>query len=167
MATINTSEILVVTPCGKKKQPISCPARTLYQGAYFTACLKWALSVVPASRVRILSGKYGLLPLEKTINPYNAVIGDVLTSVTIHDIIRQAKEQGIGDVKRVICLGGVWYQWMVKNAWPQQAEFPFYSGGGMFTQMQVLTANRGRLPESWKKKRLFLKEVKERASVSK
>lgn len=163
-----SSDILIVTPCGKKKVEVSSPARSLYKGAYFSACLKWALLVVPSSNIRILSGKYGLLPLERVVDPYNAIIGDVRTSVTVREVLAQAELQGIGSPKRVIVLGGVWYQWVVKNCWPDQAEFPFYSGGGMFDQMEILTINRGLMPERWKRRRVYLNDKdKERSSVAK
>ena len=59
----------VVRRCGGKKADQPLPARQLYVGSYFRACLNTAPAITPAHRVRILSARHGLPPLEQLIAP--------------------------------------------------------------------------------------------------
>ena len=59
--------------CASKKALQKTKARDLYQSALFKSSLKFAESLKP-DNIFILSAKYGLLELEKEIEPYNQTL---------------------------------------------------------------------------------------------
>ena len=85
---------LIVITCGSKKGPKATQARYLYTGSYFKAQLDWALSIAPASRIRILSAKYGLLKLTDVITPYEKRITDD-GAITAEEVAEQIPQGSI------------------------------------------------------------------------
>jgi cytoplasmic iron level regulating protein YaaA (DUF328/UPF0246 family) len=60
---------IALIPCGSKKRDGKHPAKDLYIGTLFKKQLGHALT--HSDKVFILSGKYGLLPLDAEIETYN------------------------------------------------------------------------------------------------
>lgn len=58
--------------CGKSKRPGSHPARDLYTGPLFRAAIAHAERT--AERVFIVSACYGLLPLDRVVESYDAML---------------------------------------------------------------------------------------------
>jgi hypothetical protein len=72
---------IVLIACGKTKAPVPSPARDLYQGDLFQKSLAYAEKVLDADAIYVLSAKYGLLPIDERIEPYektlnNASVGE-------------------------------------------------------------------------------------------
>lgn len=61
---------LIVIPCGYTKLDHPAPAGELYTGSYHRACRAAADALQPVTTL-ILSAKYGLLPLTRTVAPYD------------------------------------------------------------------------------------------------
>lgn len=61
--------------CGKSKAPRAQPARALYTGSLFPACLEHALAT--SNEVRIVSAKHGLLGLDDVVEPYDVRVDDL------------------------------------------------------------------------------------------
>lgn len=129
---------LVVTPCGGRKVAHRAKARDLYTGPYFSACLNYALALTTFDRVRILSAKYGLVPLDLELDPYDLRMGQ-RGCVTPEQVRKQAREQGIADERNVVVLGGKAYTAVAKVVWPH-ADTPLANvQGGMGYQLAALT----------------------------
>ena len=58
--------------CSKRKLATSAPARDLYTGVLFRAARRWAEA--NADAWYILSAKYGLVPPDRVISPYNVTL---------------------------------------------------------------------------------------------
>ena len=65
---------IVLIGCGKKKCQRKTKAEWMYQGQFYFLCLSLARLLTNRKNIFILSAKYGLLPLEKEIEPYNLKI---------------------------------------------------------------------------------------------
>jgi hypothetical protein len=97
------------------------PARELYVGSYFRACLAAALAITPAQRVRILSAKHGLLTLEEPVAPYELRMGDP-GAVTPADVAVQAQAQGLCSGEPVLVLAGRAYASVAARVWPHAVD---------------------------------------------
>lgn len=64
---------IVLIPCVSKKQTKISKARELYISPLFKYSLKYALSLNP-DKIFILSAKYGLLDINKEVEPYNQTL---------------------------------------------------------------------------------------------
>ena len=64
---------IVLIPCVSKKQNKITKAKDLYTSPLFKYSLKYALSLTP-DKIFILSAKYGLLDINKEVEPYNQTI---------------------------------------------------------------------------------------------
>jgi hypothetical protein len=71
LARLRQEKIVVFIGCGKKKTWHRTKAKYLYQGRYFRLCLSLARKLTTEDRIFILSAKYGLLLLDREIEPYN------------------------------------------------------------------------------------------------
>jgi hypothetical protein len=119
---------LVIIPCGAAKRDYPCEAHEMYVGTYFRACLRWALSVTRPDRVLILSAKYGLLPLQQVIDPYDVTFGRD-NSVTKDDVRRQATAMGLRAETDVLVAAGKRYVEVVKAVWPTAVNVVDGKGG--------------------------------------
>lgn len=109
------------------KSPV--PAGEMYLGPYFRSCLKTALVLTSRDRVRILSGKYGLLKLGRVIAPYDQRI-DKPGAVALAKIVSQARRQRLLGAPKVVVLAGQAYSNVVLKIWPK-ASAPLYRLAGM------------------------------------
>lgn len=144
--------MIVIISCGAKKQDCAARAIEMYTGAYFQALRKWALSVTNERNIYILSAKYGLLPANKTIEPYNLKMG-TNGCVTAEHVAAQARALRI-DKQRPIVVAGKDYLKVVRQVW-DIVDTPFATApdgivpkqhAGMGYQMQYLKTYRGKIP---------------------
>jgi len=68
---------IILIGCGKKKCQRKARAEWMYQGGYYASCLSLARLLTERNCIFILSAKYGIIPLTKTIKPYNLKITDL------------------------------------------------------------------------------------------
>jgi hypothetical protein len=84
---------IVLIGCGKKKKQRKTKAEWLYQGHYYYLCLSLARLLTKHENIFILSAKYGLISLDKMIEPYN---------LKITSFSKQEKENWIIKVKQTL-----------------------------------------------------------------
>lgn len=101
---------VVVIPCGGKKLDRPAPAAALYVGSYFAAALAAALATTTPDRIRILSGRYGFVRLERELEPYEQRI-DEPGAITNGELVFQAAADDLlgGARRRVVVLAGSAY----------------------------------------------------------
>lgn len=128
--------MLVIIPCGGKKDDRPRPAINLYQGSYFKACARFALSIVKPEQIRILSAKHGLLKIEQVIEPYDLRMGQK-GCITAEQVRAQAAEQNLLDERDVIIAAGSDYARVALEVW-KQGEWILDGVGGMGYQIQHL-----------------------------
>ena len=128
--------MLVILSCGGKKAATPQPASLMYKGPYFTVCLRYARFLTSDDHIRILSSKYGLLPLTQEINPYEMRITDK-EAISNSDLLNQAVSQGLVDESDVIIVAGVLYATKVLKIWPH-AQTPLMGIGKMGKQMKYM-----------------------------
>lgn len=133
--------MLLVIPCGGKKADHPCPAREMYTGPYFRACLGYALAYPTRVKTLILSAKYGLVGLKDVIEPYNLTLGEK-GCVTAQDVKQGAREYGVLKGVGVIALGGKRYTDLCRAVWPNCLT-PLKGVGGIGYQLQWLKENQG------------------------
>lgn len=146
--------MIVVISCGAKKRDVASRAIDLYQGSYFKAARNWARSIAPDSRIYIMSAKYGLLPANKVVEPYNLRMGQA-GSVSIATLRQQARALLI-DRDVAIVVAGSGYTKMARQVWGDlrtpfaaQPHGILYAGkSGMGYQLQAMKHHLGRLPAS-------------------
>lgn len=66
--------MIVFIGCGAAKMKNACKAKNMYIGNYFRLCFAYAQTFTTQDNIYILSAKYGVLPLEKVIEPYNRTL---------------------------------------------------------------------------------------------
>lgn len=68
---------IILVSCGSEKHSGKHKAKDLYTGSLFTASLEYAQHIKQDNdRVYIVSGKYGLVPLDKEIESYDIYLPD-------------------------------------------------------------------------------------------
>lgn len=129
--------MIVVIPCGGKKADKACKARDLYIGSYHKACQQYALALVggDAARVFILSAKYGLLTLDRVVEPYDLRMGGE-GCVDWKEVYSQAIVLNIVD-EEVIALGGRDYTDICRKVW-DKCQTPLDGVGGIGKQLAWL-----------------------------
>lgn len=85
----------IILGCGARKRDRPCPAWRLYQGPVFRQALKGCLSVAALPDLYILSAKYGLIPAETVIEPYNALMGTPSQVCTVRSVAKQVAALGL------------------------------------------------------------------------
>lgn len=132
------SGTLVITPCGATKLNQPAPAYQLYLGPYFKANLRYAHSIASPSHIFILSGRYGLVPHDAVIAPYEQIM-DGPGSITQAELVQQKARHPLlaGWDGPVVGLGGRRYVSRVLALWPQAAT-PLAGVGGIGRQMRWL-----------------------------
>lgn len=133
--------MLVIISCGGKKASIAQPARYMYQGGYFQATLRYALSITTPDNVRILSSKYGLLKLTDVIHPYEMVITDK-NAVSDAMLFAQAKAQDLLHANPVYIVAGKRYDEKLRAIFPN-AKNLLDGVGGMGKQIKYLNNRQG------------------------
>jgi hypothetical protein len=124
---------IVIIPCGAKKLNRPAKAINMYQGSYYKKCRDYALSLTMKENIFILSAKYGLLPLDKIIEPYSLTLGQE-GCVNSNDVRKQAGELNLLD-RDCIAIGGKRYTNLCKRVW-KEAKTPLEGKGGMGYQMK-------------------------------
>ena len=71
---------VVLISCVSKKRNESCKARNLYISDLFIKALYYAENVVKADKIFVLSAEYGLVPLDKIIDPYDKTLNKMKKS---------------------------------------------------------------------------------------
>jgi cytoplasmic iron level regulating protein YaaA (DUF328/UPF0246 family) len=70
--------VLVSCSAGKEDKPM--PAEKLYNSDLFKKQLEYAKKLAPSNHIYIISAKYHLVPLNKTIPPYNLTLKEMPAS---------------------------------------------------------------------------------------
>jgi cytoplasmic iron level regulating protein YaaA (DUF328/UPF0246 family) len=65
---------IVLISCVSQKQDCRTKAGDMYTSPLFIKCMQYAKSILNPDKIFILSAKYGLLPLDKEIDPYNVTL---------------------------------------------------------------------------------------------
>jgi cytoplasmic iron level regulating protein YaaA (DUF328/UPF0246 family) len=71
---------VVLVSCSSGKESKSMPAEKLYNSDLFKKQLEYAKKLAPPNDIYIISAKYHLVPLNKTIAPYNLTLKDLPSS---------------------------------------------------------------------------------------
>ena len=71
---------VVLVSCSAGKEEKSMPAEKLYNSDLFKKQLEYAKKLAPPNHIYIISAKYHLVPLNKTIAPYNLTLKDLPSS---------------------------------------------------------------------------------------
>ncbi len=110
---------LVLVGCAKAKLDVPAPASDIYVSPLFRASMAWAQAT--QQPVRILSAKYGILPTDTVIEPYDVYLGD-LTARERSALAYRVREQLRGTpATDVVVLGGKAYVDLVREALPDAA----------------------------------------------
>ncbi len=103
---------IVLIACASKKVHHKAKAEDLYISPLFVGNLKYARSLNPDS-IFILSAKYGLLELDKEVEPYNITLKDMPLSQVktwADKVIEQLKEKTDLQSDHFIFLAGEKYR---------------------------------------------------------
>lgn len=132
--------LLVVIPCAARKLDRPAPAGELYQGSYHRACRQTADALTAdGGTTVILSGLHGILPLDRTVEPYEMRMGDP-GSVTADQLRDQARTLGLADARTVVVLAGALYVDAARQVWPHA--FAPLTGRGIGRQLRRLVELR-------------------------
>ena len=74
---------IILISCVSKKLNKKARAKDLYISPLFKFNLRYAKSLKP-NKIFILSAKYGLVPLEKEIDPYNQTLMFIISLIIIY-----------------------------------------------------------------------------------
>lgn len=110
--------MIVFIGCGATKMKTACKARKMYVGNYVQLCLAYAQTFTTQDNIYILSAKYGVLPLEKVIEPYNKT----LNNMNIEEkqdwknmVIKQLEEMNINKDTEVVFICGTNYYTLLED----------------------------------------------------
>lgn len=112
--------MIVVIPCGAKKLSHAAAAKDLYQGSLFQACLGAARVLVPDGRIRVLSGRHGLVQLDQVLEPYEQRI-DQPGAISPGAVRAQAEAQGLMG-ESVVILAPSAYARVASAVWPSAVQ---------------------------------------------
>ena len=115
----------------------------MYTGIYFRKSLKYALSISDPKKVFILSSKYGFIPLNRIIEPYDVRFGQngALSQAEVNE---SAQIQGLAD-QQALFIGSKDYYLRAKAAIRRSEWLTLaISGGkGIICQYHWLNSNAG------------------------
>ena len=89
---------IVLIGCSKSKLDHCAPARDFYQGPIFKKSLAAAEKLYPEAQIYVLSAKYGLVPIDQVICPYDETLnGKPANHIKnwVAKVINQMKKLGI------------------------------------------------------------------------
>ncbi|WP_409351374.1 DUF6884 domain-containing protein, partial [Streptomyces scabiei] len=139
-ATVRQDRVIVI-PCGASKLTHAAAASDLYIGSFHRACARAVDALAtPGTTVLVLSALYGLVTLDRVLDPYDLRMGQP-GSVTGDQLRAQARELGVDRTAEVIVLAGAAYTAAARQVWPTAAA-PLEGAGGMGYQLQRLKALR-------------------------
>lgn len=114
---------VVIVPCGGKKSDHPDQAGRLYTGSYHAATRRAAAALTAngtTGETLILSAKYGLVTLDRVIEPYDLRAGQP-GAVTAQIVRAQAGALGMLDAD-VTVLAGRAYASIILEIWPQAVD---------------------------------------------
>lgn len=62
---------IAILPCSQRKAKVSCSAGNMYKSNLFVLRRRYAKEVLGCDEIYVLSAKYGLIDLDKIIEPYD------------------------------------------------------------------------------------------------
>lgn len=132
---------IVLISCVSKKKPHKAKAEELYVSPLFMGYLRYAKSQKPDD-IFILSAKYGLLELDREIEPYNLTLKDMSSDQArawAKDVLGQLRKRADLQSDHFILLAGDRYR---KYIVPHlvSCEIPF-QGMTIGKQLQYLAAH--------------------------
>jgi len=145
---VSTPVPTVILACGARKDRHPAPAFRLYRGRTYSATLRWARSVTTVDHAFILSARYGLIPCQRVIAPYEAQMGTASQVVTVEQVRQQAADLGLAGTRPVFAGGGA-YLTLLRAAIPGVVGVVDYlepGRRGIGHQLQWYARNLGRLP---------------------
>jgi len=118
--------VLVSCSSGKEDKPM--PAENLYNSDLFKKQMEYAKKLAPDSNVYIISAKYHLVPLNKTIPPYNLTLKEMPAKdreAWAEVVLKQLREKGynLDKDKFVILAGNAYRQYLEPHM--KNVEVPF------------------------------------------
>lgn len=139
-ASTRSDTPLVIVPCGTKKNttPSKIPAAQRYTGTYHRLGLRAAAALTGPDLTRILSARFGLMPLHQLVEPYNLRLGQP-GSITVDQLREQASDQDLLGHSNVVIFGGRDYTALAQQVWPN-AHTPLHGARGIGEQQQRLAA---------------------------
>lgn len=118
--------VLVSCSSGKEDKPM--PAGELYNSDLFKKQLEYAKKLTNDSNVYIISAKYHLVPLNKTISPYNLTLKEMPAKdreAWAEVVLKQLQEKGynLDKDKFIILAGNAYRQYLEPHM--KNVEVPF------------------------------------------
>lgn len=92
----------------------------MYKGELFKKSYRWAKLLHP-SKIYILSAKYGLLELDKKIDPYNVTLNSFLKTekkMWAYKVYKQLQQKGIAKEDKLVFLCGQNYRQYLMRLYP-------------------------------------------------
>lgn len=129
---------IVLVTCVKEKDTKPTTAEKMYKSTYYTYLMALAKSLKP-DKIFILSAKYGLLPLEKVIEPYNeTLIGKPAWEIEqwAEKVFTQMKAEELPEDAEYVFLAGAKYRKYLQPML-QNTSVPL-EGLGIGSQMGVI-----------------------------
>lgn len=139
--------MIVLVACGAAKRAEASKAGELYRGAMATCALRWARTVTDVGHIYVVSAKWGLLPHEQVVEPYQLRLGQP-GAISAGTLRHQAMTAGILH-EPVVVAGGKEYVKLVRDAWVGPVRVPFGAEAGHTKQgymMAAMNAAHGRVP---------------------
>lgn len=105
--------MIVFLSCVKNKRNSPCAAREMYISDLFKKSLAYAEQSLDSATIYILSAKYGLLELDKPIEPYELTLNNMTKKQRqewADKVLKQCEEKGISFDEETIFLCGRKYR---------------------------------------------------------
>lgn len=110
--------MIVFISCVKNKNEYPCTARDMYVSDLFKKSLSYAESLTESSNIYILSAKYGLLELNRQIEPYELTLNTMNKKQRkewADKVLMQCKGKGISFDEETMFLCGKKYREFLMN----------------------------------------------------
>jgi len=119
---------IVLVSCSSGKESKAMPAEKLYNSDLFKKQMEYAKKLAPDNNVYIISAKYHLVPLSKTIAPYNLTLKEMPAKERekwAEVVLKQIQEKGhnLQKDKFVILAGNAYRQYLEPHM--KNVEVPF------------------------------------------
>jgi hypothetical protein len=119
---------VVLVSCSAGKEEKAMPAEDLYNSDLFKKQLEYAKKLASPNNVYIISAKYHLVPLNKTISPYNLTLKEMPANERekwAEVVLKQLQEKGynLQKDKFVILAGNAYRQYLEPHM--KNVEVPF------------------------------------------
>ena len=105
---------VVLVSCSSGKEAKSMPAEKLYNSDLFKKQMEYAKKLASPNNIYIISAKYHLVPLNKTISPYNLTLKDMPAPARekwAEVVLKQLQQNGYNlDKDTFVILAGMAYR---------------------------------------------------------